>query len=82
MSSVHNHGDLSFLHVLWYILIENFDLNFFFFFFDMLKEHYCNVRKVTAVLQVIRFFNRFSLQDGSLLQCKKSNCCPTSGKVF
>ncbi len=48
----------------------------------MLKENYCNVRKVTAALQVIRFFNRFSLQDGSLLQCKKSNCRPTSGKVF
>ncbi len=25
VSSVHNHGGLSFLHTLWYILIENFD---------------------------------------------------------
>ncbi len=48
----------------------------------MLKEHYCNVRKVTAALQVIRFFNRFSFQDGSLLQCKKSEQRPASGKVF
>ncbi len=80
VSSVHNHEGLSFLHVLWYILIENFDLNLI--FFDMLKEDYCNVRKVTAALQVIRVFNRFSLQDASLLQCKKSNCRPTSGRFF
>ncbi len=48
----------------------------------MLKEDYCNVRKETAALQVIRFFNKFSLQDGSLLQCKKSDQRPASGKVF
>ncbi len=48
----------------------------------MFKEVYCNVRKGTAALQVIRFFNRFSLQNGSLLQCKKSDYRPASGKVF
>ncbi len=48
----------------------------------MLKEDYCNVRKVTAALQAVRFFNRFSLQGGSLLQCKKSDCHPASGMVF
>ncbi len=48
----------------------------------MLKKDYCNVRNVTAALQVIRFFNRFSLQDGSLLQCKKSDRRPASGKGF
>ncbi len=48
----------------------------------MLKQDYCNVRKVTAALQVIRFFNRFSLQDGRLLQCKNSDQRLPSGKVF
>ncbi len=48
----------------------------------MFEEDYCNVKKVTAALQVVRFFNRFSLQGGSLLQCKKSDCRPASGKVF
>ncbi len=47
----------------------------------MLKD-YCNVRKVTAILQVVKFFNRLSLQDGNLLQCKKSDQRPASGKVF
>ncbi len=68
-----------FLFHMWYILIKNFDLNFF---FDMFKEDYCNVRKVTAALQVGKFFNRFSFQDESLLQCKKSDCHPAIGKVF
>ncbi len=40
VSSIHNHVGLSFLHVLWYIRIENFDLNLF--IFDMLNEDYCN----------------------------------------
>ncbi len=48
----------------------------------MFEGDYCNVRKVTAALQVIRFFNRFSLQDGGLLQCEKSDQRPASGKVF
>ncbi len=74
---LHNDRGLSFL---WYKLIETFNLNFLFFF--MFKEVYCNVRKVTAALQVVRFFNRFSLQDGSFLQCKQSGCRPASGKVF
>ncbi len=47
----------------------------------MFKEDYGNVRKVTAALQVARFFNRFSLQDESLLQCKKSNCRPACGHI-
>ncbi len=67
----------------------------------------CYVRKVIAAMQVVKFFNRFSLQyggsllqckkvtaalqvvghrfslqDGNLLQCKKSECRPASGKVF
>ncbi len=77
VSSDHNAGVLSFL---WYKVIENVNLNFLFFF--VFKEVYYKVRKVTAVLQVVRFFNRFSLQDGSLLQCKKSDCRPASGKAF
>ncbi len=40
-----------FLFYMWYILIENFDLNFF--FFDLFKEDYFNVRKVTAALHVL-----------------------------
>ncbi len=48
----------------------------------MFKEDYCNVRNVTAALQMVRFFNRFSFQGGSLLQCKKSDCGPASGTVF
>ncbi len=30
----------------------------------------------------VGFLNRFSLQDGSLLQFKKTDCHPTSDKVF
>ncbi len=48
----------------------------------MFKEVYCNVRKVAAALQMVWFFNRFSLQDGSWLQSKKSDCRPASGKIF
>ncbi len=58
-----------FLFYMWYKLIENFDLNFLFFY--MFKEVRCNIRKVTAALQVVRFFSRFSLQDGSLLNVRK-----------
>ncbi len=47
----------------------NWKLWFKFLFLDMFKEDYCNVRKVTAALRVVRFFNRFSLRDGSLLHC-------------
>ncbi len=36
-------------------------------------EVYRNIRKVNVALQVVRFFNTFSLQDGSLLHYKKSN---------
>ncbi len=68
-----------FLFYMWYILIENFALNFF--FFDMFKKDYCNVRKVTAALQVVKFFNRFSLQDGSLLHYKKSDCRPARSHI-
>ncbi len=78
VSSIHNHRGLSFLHVVH----TNWQLRFKFLFFDMFKEDNCDVRKVTAALQVVRFFNRFSLQDGILLQCKKSDCHPASGKVF
>ncbi len=76
VSSVHNDGGLS---LLWYKLNENFNLNFLFFF--MLKEVYCNARKVTEALQVVKFFNRFSLQDGSLLHCKKSDCRPACSHI-
>ncbi len=39
------------------VIHTNWKLWFKFIFFDTLKEDYCIVRKVTAALQVIRFFN-------------------------
>ncbi len=36
---------------------------------------YCNIGKTTTALHLVKFLNKFLLQDGSLLQCKKSAYC-------
>ncbi len=48
---------------------------------DFRVEAYCNVRNAITTLCLVNISTLFPLQSGSLLQWKKSDCCPVSGKV-